>query len=335
MKQLAVMCLLGGLVVLSNGWLTACDDDPSPGPSPDADAGGDADADSDSDSDTDADADSGSDYGDSDLGTDGGLSGGDDGGVATGATYGVQCHFGGLRRWPQPAKGQRVVVKFSTAGTSDIPGEEEWQAVIAAFRSWASIACSNLDFEISSERLTDPDEIHPQDQTLWVYFEDSNYNWQGSPNSVVEVLTIDNGEDPEFLYATIKLNASPARPWRWSTNDSGESDKIDLQSAVTVAIGQVLELGIPDAGESVTLPYPPVNDGDPPSHHRTNSVERRILGASDRAAIQYLYSDGTCSGLPDPARICCDERFQTDYDMSCVPCESAPMNSQRCDPQDW
>jgi hypothetical protein len=193
------------------------------------------------------------------------------------------------------------------AGTEDVEGTAEWDAVAAAFASWEAVECSTLAFTRGAD-VAEPSTAYTDGYYILVYFEDDTAFWEqaGNPLYVATLFNPTDGPEPELLYSVIVLNDAA---YTWSVSPDGERDTYDVQSIVTRMLGRAIGLAKPPEGTDSVMAQP----------HRDNDVSGRTLLSEDIAAVQYLYPDETCADTPPgPDRVCC---YDPDPEDGVDPCE--------------
>jgi len=191
-------------------------------------------------------------------------------------SFSVSCYNGAASGWYT----SNIVWHPGGSGTADVPGDEEWLAVEAAFDAWSDVECSTLSFT-RGEAVAEPSDL-PSDSSIVVFFE-SDEEALGTHRWIIGY-----GAGYSIYKATIALND---RDYDWVT-DGGSSGTRDIQTAMMSALGFALGLDFPPEGSDTVL------DGPSPA---------RELGADDILAIQYLYPDAACDSPPAPERLCCEE----------------------------
>jgi hypothetical protein len=189
---------------------------------------------------------------------------------------------------------EAVEFRIGSAGMPDGDGSE-FEAVAAAFATWAAVECVTIDF---TEGARD-DTPQPRHWTAWEGIEDPDFEryisvyWSDDsgqfPSPTVGFFDWAHDGMGQIIGGTIILNS---RHHDWST--TGEDGLLDVQSVVTALIGR--SLGI-TSGMEGNATFPSYAPGD---------TSKRELGDDDIAAISFIYGDGTCTVTDGPEDICLD-----------------------------
>jgi MYXO-CTERM domain-containing protein len=185
---------------------------------------------------------------------------------------GLDLHF--------PA-GTTIRYYIQQAGTEDVEGEGEFEAIQRAFEQWSAVICGEgpaLTFEYVGTADTDAINFDPRffrDEKNMVAF--VNEGWD-DPAVVARARILWDNETGEIMEFGIGLNDQHAD---WSTADGGASGSFDIQDVLVRQIGLTLGLGDSEVEAAAMFPG-----------NQTASVRRRTLDADDEAAICDLYAPG-------------------------------------------
>ncbi|MFK7988415.1 MAG: hypothetical protein AB8I08_20505 [Sandaracinaceae bacterium] len=184
---------------------------------------------------------------------------------------------------------------------SSLPSGIDTTPIDAAMASWSSVDCGSL-------ALTRGEDSASVDRAHWmsdagaryvlVYFTDSAEEWTGGP-AVGHYYFAHDGNGV-LVGATVVLNT---RDHAWAID--GSASAIDVQGTVTALLGRAL--GITSATEG-NATFPRYAPGD---------LDKRALGADDRAALAFLYGDETCAAPMTPEDEC--DGFMSPGEAACPP----------------
>ncbi len=215
---------------------------------------------------------------------------------ATASAFYVESRSEDMAGDPVPvAYDTSTPVEFRIA-SAGMPGGDgsEFEAVAAAFATWAAVDCVTIDFTEGPRN----DAPAPRHWTAWEGIDDPAFEryisvyWSDDagqfPTATVGFFDrATDGTTSQLIGGTIILNS---RHHSWST--TGEAGLLDVQSVVTALLGR--SLGITSAMEG-NATYPSYSPGD---------TSKRTLGDDDIAAISYIYGDDTCTVMEVPEGIC-------------------------------
>ncbi len=214
--------------------------------------------------------------------------------------------------------GQPVVYYIQAAGSADIEGAEDFDAIHAAFAAWGSVLCgdqaSGLTFEFGGVLDTDPNNYDPRrfrDRKNMVAF--VNEGWEGDQGVLARARILWDGATGEIIEFGIGLNDEFSK---WSTNPDGEADAFDIQAVLMRQIGLSFGLGDSEFEDSVMAPA-----------FSVNNTSKRTLANDDVAAVCDLYAPGREDFATTPE----DAECTRDFHPGAVP--EDPNNEPGPDPE--
>ena len=204
---------------------------------------------------------------------------------------------------------------INSAGSADISGNADIQALVNSFNTWENVSCSY--FTASYAGTTSESQTGSSQMNLMVWHE---YNWPSEyGDTAIGVTTpwIQPGSG-EILHADIAYNGVN---YTWTTQPSGSpsgySNVMDVANIATHEIGHFLGLDHPGDIAGATMYYSTVG----------NATSSRTLHQDDINGICYLYpNDPGVLGSPCSYSNDCDSRM-------CISDTSGYFCSKTCTPQ--
>ncbi|MEL7304206.1 MAG: matrixin family metalloprotease [Myxococcota bacterium] len=190
---------------------------------------------------------------------------------------------------------------FFEGGTSDIPGEDEFEAVRDGFAVWENLVTDPEDNCAPAEAMTDFRWIEsPQrssvdrigynfldqdDNENLVIFRDDEWPYPGQENTVIALSTVTfNAVTGEILDADIEFNSAG---FQFTTRDDNP-------------VTDVLNTAVHEIGHSMGIAHTSDPNASMFLQASPGQTIKRDLNCDDRAAMAFKYPSGEMNGYCDP-----------------------------------
>ena len=185
---------------------------------------------------------------------------------------------------------EQVTMVGDSAGTADVPGTAEWQAVTASMATWNQVDCDQPKLEFNGLKKDAVIGYSKNGSNLnvirWV---NDKQEWEdryiGNDEVIAFTTVMFDQKTGEILDADMELN-----DWNFTFTVSGVRSEYDVQNTVTHELGHVL--GMDHSTHPDATMFYSANKGD---------INKRTLSQDDMDGLCYLYERnwGEKDEMPD------------------------------------
>ncbi|MEM6559594.1 MAG: matrixin family metalloprotease [Myxococcota bacterium] len=190
---------------------------------------------------------------------------------------------------------------FFEGGTSDVAGDEEFEAVRDGFAVWENLVTDPEDDCFPSEAMTDfrwierPERssvdrigynfLDQEDNENLIIFRDDEWPYPGQENSVIALSTVTfNAVTGEILDADIEFNSAG---FQFTARDDNP-------------VTDVLNTAVHEIGHSMGIAHTSDPNASMFLQASPGQTIKRDLNCDDRAAMAFKYPSGEMNGYCDP-----------------------------------